>query len=77
MILEHPKHKISCKILDILHFKPLPDMPVSGSFNSVANKCMISKYGQMGIQLSDRAENIVEKGEIACNEQFLIFPQCF
>ena len=22
-------------------------------------------------------ENIVEKGEIACNEQFLLFPQCF
>ena len=24
------------------------------------------------------SENIVEKeGEIACNEQFLLFPQCF
>ena len=22
-------------------------------------------------------ENIEEKGEIACNEQFLLFPQCF
>ena len=22
-------------------------------------------------------ENIVGKGEIACNEQFLLFPQCF
>ena len=22
-------------------------------------------------------ENIVRKGEIACNEQFLLFPQCF
>ena len=22
-------------------------------------------------------ENIVEKEEIACNEQFLLFPQCF
>ena len=22
-------------------------------------------------------ENIVGKGEIACNEQFLFFPQCF
>ena len=31
----------------------------------------------MGIQLSDRVENIVEKGEIACYEQFLLFPQCF
>ena len=31
----------------------------------------------MGIQLSDSAENIVEKGEIAHYEQFLLFPQCF
>ena len=22
-------------------------------------------------------ENIIGKGEIACNEQFLLFPQCF
>ena len=31
----------------------------------------------MRIQLSDRLENIVEKEEIACYEQFLLFPQCF
>ena len=31
----------------------------------------------MGIQLSDRAENIVGNGEIARYEQFLLFPQCF
>ena len=31
----------------------------------------------MGIQLSDRVENIVRKGEIAHNEQFLLFLQCF
>ena len=31
----------------------------------------------MGIQLYDRVENIVEKGEIARYEQFLLFPQCF
>ena len=31
----------------------------------------------MGIQLSDRVENIVGKGEIARYEQFLLFPQCF
>ena len=30
----------------------------------------------MGIQLSDLVEN-VGKGEIACYEQFLCFPQCF
>ena len=31
----------------------------------------------MEIQLSDLVENIVGKGEIARNEQFLLFPQCF
>ena len=31
----------------------------------------------MGIQLSDRVENIVGPAEIARYEQFLLFPQCF
>ena len=31
----------------------------------------------MGIQFSDRVENIVEKEEIAYYEQFLLFPQRF
>ena len=31
----------------------------------------------MGIQFSDWVENIVGKEEIACYEQFLLFPQCF
>ena len=31
----------------------------------------------MEIQLPDRVENIVGKGEIARYEQFLLFPQCF
>ena len=31
----------------------------------------------MEIQLSDRVENFVGKGEIARYEQFLLFPQCF
>ena len=31
----------------------------------------------MGIQISDRLENIVGKAEIARDEQFLLFPQCF
>ena len=31
----------------------------------------------MGMQLSDWVENILRKGEIARNKQFLLFPQCF
>ena len=29
------------------------------------------------IKFSNRVENTMEKGEIACYEQFLLFPQCF
>ena len=31
----------------------------------------------MAVKLSKRVENIVEKGEIAHYEQFLLFPLCF
>ena len=40
-------------------------------------KILYKKYGQMGIQLSGWVENIVGKGEIARNDQFLLFPLCF
>ena len=52
-------------------------MPILGFSNSAANKDMMSKYEQMGIQLSDWLDNIVGKGEIARYEQFLLFQQCF
>ena len=52
-------------------------MPILGSSDSAANKNMMSKCGQMEIQISDRVENILGKGEIALNEQFLLFPQRF
>ena len=35
------------------------------------------KFDENGRKLSTRVKNIVEKGEIARNEQFLLFPQCF
>ena len=35
------------------------------------------KFGENGRKLSKRVENTVGKGEIACYEQFLLFPQCF
>ena len=52
-------------------------MPILGFFSSAANKDMISKIWTNGVQLSDRVENIVGKGEIARHEQFLLFPLCF
>ena len=58
-------------------FNPLPDMPILGFSNSAASKDMMSKYRQMGIQLSDRVENIVGKGEVARYEQFLLSLNVF
>ena len=51
-------------------------MPILGSPNSTANKDTMSRYRQMGMQLSYLVENIVEKEEIARYEQLLLFPQC-
>ena len=34
-------------------------------------------FGGNGRKLSKRVENTIGKGEIARNEQFLLFPQCF
>ena len=36
-----------------------------------------SKFDENGRKFSKRVENDVGKGEIACNQQFLLFPQCF
>ena len=35
------------------------------------------KFDENGRKFSKRVENTVGKGEIACYEQFLLFPQCF
>ena len=35
------------------------------------------EFVENGIKLSKHVENTEGKGEIACHEQFLLFPQCF
>ena len=35
------------------------------------------KFDYNGRKFSKRAENTANKGEIACYEEFLLFPQCF
>ena len=35
------------------------------------------KFNENGRKLSKWIEKTVGKGEIACDEQFLLFPQCF
>ena len=35
------------------------------------------KFDEYGIKFSKWVEKTVEKGEIGCYEQFLLFPPCF
>ena len=35
------------------------------------------EFDENGRKFLKRVENTVEKGEIACYEQFLLFPHCF
>ena len=35
------------------------------------------KFDENGRMFYKQVENTVEKGEIACYKQFLLFPQCF
>ena len=53
-------------------------MPVLGSSNLAANIDMMSKIkDKWGYNYLIGVENIVGKGEIAHDEQFLLFPHCF
>ena len=55
----------------------LPDMPISGSSNSAPDKTMMSKIWTNWDTIIWWSRNFEGKGEIACYEQFLLFPQCF
>ena len=52
-------------------------MPILGFSTSAANKNIISKTWTNRVTFSDGLENIVGKEEIAREEQFRLFPQCF
>ena len=49
---------------DTASINPLPVLPILGFSNLAPIKILCQKYGQMGIQLFDKVENIVGKGEI-------------
>ena len=51
------------------NFRPLPKLKEFADNNF--------KIDGNGSKLSKRVENTVGNGEIARNEQFLLFPQCF
>ena len=58
-------------------FNPLPDDKFldSSKLKEIADDNF--KFDKNGRSLSKQVENTVGKGEIAHNEQFLLFPQCF
>ena len=59
-----------------LDLNPLPDDKLDSSkLKKFADDN--SKFDENGRKLSKRVENTVGKGEIACYEQFLLFPRCF
>ena len=37
----------------------------------------LEEFADNHFNFDEQVENIVEKGEIVCNEQFLLYPQCF
>ena len=56
---------------------PLPKREIldSSKFKEFADDNF--KFNENSRKFSKRVENTVGKGEIACCEQFLLFPQCF
>ena len=52
-------------------------MSILGSSNSAANKDVDKRMAKWGYSYLLRVENMVGKGDIASNKQFLLFPQCF
>ena len=59
-----------------MEFNPLPD----DRFLTLRIERLADynfKFDENGRNLAKPVENTVGKGEIACYEQFLLFPQCF
>ena len=60
-----------------MHFNPLPDdkiLPLSRLIAFADNNLDVAQIAKF---FSYRVENIVEKGENAGFQHFLLFPQCF
>ena len=56
------------------HFnKKTPKDPITINVLTITTQCQILTHQLIYIAV----ENIVKKGEIACNKQFLLFSQCF
>ena len=66
--------KITCKINPCLTLSQIPDKD-SSKLKGFADD--IFTFDENGRKLYKPVENAVGKEEIACYEQFLLFPQCF
>ena len=60
-----------------LLFNPLPDDKILDRSKLKQSADDNFKFDENSRKFSKRVENTVGKGEIARNEQFLMFPQCF
>ena len=58
-------------------FKPFPKWQILDSSKLKEFADDNFRFDENGGKLSRRVENTVGKGEIACYEQFLLFPQYF
>ena len=56
---------------------PFPKRQILDSSNLKESADNNFKFDENDKEFSHRVENTVGKGEIAHNEQFLFFPQCF
>ena len=65
------------KLPAILTIKPIPNDKFLGSSKLKAFADDNFKYDENGRKFFKWVENMVGRGEIACYEEFLLFPQCF
>ena len=70
----------SSNVLVVLFRKKIGDYPLHFKAPKMA-KFRLTHYHTMmhfdALKIYSCVENIVRKGEIACNKQFLLFSQCF
>ena len=69
--------RISSNIRGSILIQPFPKLPVLHSSKLKDFPDDNFKFDEYSRKFSKRVENHVGKGEIACNEQVLLFPQCF
>ena len=60
-----------------MKFNPLPDEKILDWSKLKESADDNFRFNENSRNFSKQVENTVGKGEIACYEQFLLFPQCF